>query len=199
MESEVPSQALPSSRRAARELALRAIYHIEATGASVDEAIKVCLESFEVTAEILEFARELVAGTYGNRRELDQEIKKAIRENWDLYRLCSTDRAAIRIAAYELIHCPGIPPKVSINEAIVLAKKYGSNESGKFVNGVLGAILKSSPKANWNPAQATVDEEIEPDDVVPPVEEIAEDSPEYAELAKAGPWRIKTNGESGQN
>src|SRR5690349_7281417 len=82
--------------------------------------------------------------------------------DYDFNRIAAIDGNILRIAAYELFFEPGIPPAVTINEAIEIAKKYSTAESGKFVNGILGRLLADSPKANWDPASAPAEEIEEP-------------------------------------
>ena len=91
--------------------------------------------------EVRQFAERLIVGVLENLSILDQEISKRI-ENWSLSRLSMVDRNILRIAAFELAHCTDIPSRVAINEAIELAKKYGDDKSGLFVNGVLDAFLR---------------------------------------------------------
>jgi len=87
------------------------------------------------------FAMGLVRGVLENRAELDRMISQYATE-WPIDQITVTDRNILRLGAYELAHCPDIPAKVVINEAIELAKEFGGGSSGKFVNGVMGAIYK---------------------------------------------------------
>jgi len=80
-----------------------------------------------------------VEGTIKNIDKIDNLIQKYAL-NWELHRMAYVDRNILRFATYELLHLPDVPPKVSINEAIELAKKFGDQESGKFVNGILDKI-----------------------------------------------------------
>jgi len=92
----------------------------------------------EETRERVESA---VLGVLANQKEIDESIS-TYAQNWRLGRMASADRNIIRLAVYEMLFCPDIPPVVSINEAVDLAKEYGTNESGRFVNGVLDRIRK---------------------------------------------------------
>ena len=87
------------------------------------------------------FAEPLIRGTLEHRPELDKEIQKHAR-NWDLHRMAAVDRNILRLAVYEMFHRDDIPPVVSINEAVDIAKKYSTDDSGKFVNGILDSLRK---------------------------------------------------------
>lgn len=149
-------------------------------------------------AETAAFVRELVLGVIERRYELDRMIAPLMAEGWDYARIAAVDRLALRIATFELQHLPGVPPKVSINEAVELVKVFGSPESSRFVNGVLGRLLPASAKANWDPAQASSPE---PDSEAPEVlvveapeeeELVLEDDPKLADLRRAGGWVLRT-------
>ena len=90
-------------------------------------------------ADLRDFALSLVEGTCARLAEIDAHIRSAAR-NWDITRMAALDRNILRLAVYELAYCNDIPPKVAINEAIELAKKFGTEESGQFVNGILDKI-----------------------------------------------------------
>ncbi|MBI2928964.1 MAG: transcription antitermination factor NusB [Verrucomicrobia bacterium] len=85
------------------------------------------------------FAEPLIRGTLEHRAELDALIKKHAK-NWDLHRMAAVDRNILRLAAYEMLHRDDIPPVVSINEAVDIAKKFSTEDSGRFVNGILDKI-----------------------------------------------------------
>ena len=92
------------------------------------------------------FAESLVQGVWAHREELDELITRFSR-NYRLSRLAAVDRNILRLAVYEILHNKEVPPVVAINEAIELAKEYGSEESGRFVNGLLDRIRAESPRA----------------------------------------------------
>jgi N utilization substance protein B len=137
-------------RRRSREIALQVLYQIDVTEIAPDEGISLYYEF--LTAEETEtpevkapgavrpFAETLVRGVSLHRAELDRLIVAAS-EHWRLERMSVVDRNVLRIALYEMLHCPDIPPKVSINEAIELGKTFGSEDSGGFINGILDHIL----------------------------------------------------------
>ena len=102
------------------------------------EAVELPPPSAEEAAVRL-FADPLIRGTLSHRDELDAEVKKHAL-NWDLHRIAAVDRNILRLAIYEMLHRDDIPPVVSINEAVDIAKKFSTQDSGKFVNGILDKI-----------------------------------------------------------
>jgi N utilization substance protein B len=90
-------------------------------------------------AETRLFADPLIRGTIQNRDKLDDQIKKYAK-NWELHRIAAVDRNILRLAIYEMLHREDIPPIVSINEAVDIAKKFSTQDSGKFVNGILDKV-----------------------------------------------------------
>ena len=130
-------------RTKARECALKILYQIDVTNGSVDEALgnfwSYCEE--EDDAQLKEFVATLVNGARENLKTIDAEISH-FALNWQMHRMPVVDRNILRLAAFELLYLSDIPAKVSINEAIELAKKYGDKDSGKFVNAVLDKIKK---------------------------------------------------------
>lgn len=132
-------------RTRAREAALKFLYQIEITKEPWEKAAKVYWESNPTDPQIQEFANQLVCGTIKLRDEIDQWIKKCT-DHWEIARMAAVDRNILRLASYELLYTNEIPPKVAINEAVELAKKYGDTDSSKFVNGVLDKIHKEHQK-----------------------------------------------------
>lgn len=183
-----------SSRRKARELALRALYEAEIGQVAYRHAFANCREHSDLSDELVDYAEAIVKGIGEYGFDID-DIIVANLTGYDLDRLAAVDRNLIRIATFELYHLEGVPPAVSLNEAVELAKKYSTVDSHRFVNGVLGRILAGSPKANWNPDQAETFEELEADEESSP--EIEEISPEeVAALPKAGLWTLKAGDEA---
>jgi len=130
-------------RTKARECALKILYAVDIT----KEDPKRCIEAFwkdepEAEPQVKIFANSLVLGVFENKEEIDKLIS-AYTTNWQLKRMAVTDRNILRFATCELLYMEDIPPKVAINEAIDIAKKYGDKDSGKFVNGVLDKINKT--------------------------------------------------------
>lgn len=129
------------SRRQARELALQLLYQHELSGVSLDEM----QENFEgwqgASQSVQDFADGLARGTLGHAEEIDAFLQDQT-SHWRLDRLAAVDRNILRLALYELLHHSDTPPAVVIDEAIEIAKKFGAEESARFVNGVLDGFLK---------------------------------------------------------
>ena len=135
-------------RRKGRELALQALYQIEITADASAAAVDLFLSHFEGSAQAKEFARRLVSGVVSQRPDIDRLIEKCT-ENWKLMRIAKVDLLILRMAAYELIFCPDIPLNVSMDEAIEMGKRFGTGDSGSFINGVLDQLAHSdSAKAH---------------------------------------------------
>ncbi|MBC7186689.1 MAG: transcription antitermination factor NusB [Calditrichaeota bacterium] len=128
------------TRRAARELALRALYAAELSGRSASEVLADPLVMRQVDGQLAEFIHRLVTLTLQHREELDAYIV-AKSTNWDFARLAVIDKIVLRMAVCEFLHFEDIPPKVSIDEAIEISRKYSTEKSDKFVNGILDAVL----------------------------------------------------------
>jgi N utilization substance protein B len=134
-------------RTKARERALQALYQIDVAATDLDEALARFWPSFEpVEREVREGAEALVRGVAAHRREIDGAIEE-VSTNWRLDRMARVDRNVLRLAVFELRWREDVPVKVCIDEAIELGKKYGSESSGAFVNGVLDRIAASLPAA----------------------------------------------------
>lgn len=172
---------------------MRALYQIDIGGLSPANALRGDPEGHDLAPDLQAYADHLVNGIYSQRAAIDQLIAPLVTE-WDFTRIAAVDRNLLRIAAYELFQVPSVPPAVTINEAIELAKKYSTAESGRFVNGVLGRLLIDSPKSQWDPATAPEEdwESPAPPEEEAAVEEVREGSPEVAELERIGLWRVKT-------
>lgn len=126
-------------RTRARELALQALYQLDLQGEDFAPEIAGFLNDEETDAETVEFALALVRGVALEREELDARIS-AVAQNWDISRMAVIDRNVLRMATYELLFLEEIPPKVSINEAIELGKRFSTKNSGAFINGILDRI-----------------------------------------------------------
>lgn len=132
-------------RTQARECALQILYQHEINpdlGPLAQTLQSYWEENLEPSGEVREFAEGLVTGTLEHLAEIDETIRRAA-EHWELERMAVVDRNIMRFAVYELRYCEDIPPKVTINEAVNLAKKFSQSESGKFVNGILDKISHS--------------------------------------------------------
>ena len=139
-------------RTKARELALQALYQFDLRGDEVRPDVDDLLARATEDAEVLDFARTLIDGAWLKRAEIDKSIEAAAR-NWEMRRMAAIDRNILRLATYELLYVAEIPPLVTINEAIDMAKKYSTKKSGHFVNGILDHIRTTvAPEAKRGPA-----------------------------------------------
>jgi transcription antitermination factor NusB len=129
-------------RRKARELATQILFHMEFSPGSPDEVFKLICQNFDSSESIRVFSRELVCGVCDNREYLDEKIRQSSK-NWRLERMSRVDRSILRLGAFELLFLKEIPPKVSIDEAVELGKRFGSEDSGAFINGVLDNIFNN--------------------------------------------------------
>ena len=125
-------------RSRARRQALQILYQRDITGESVNRILVAGSYSVE-DGEPDEYCRALVSGVEDRLPTIDSTIGE-VSENWAVSRMPLVDRNILRLATYEICYCGDIPPSVSINEAVELAKTYGGEDSSKFVNGVLGKI-----------------------------------------------------------
>ena len=128
-------------RSKAREIALCLLYQIEIAKADSSTVLQEYLNNNPKKHEIFDFLSLLVKGVIENLDSIDCLIKKYVK-NWEIERLAAIDRNILRIGCFELLFLDDIPPKVSINEAIELAKRFGDIDSPRFVNGVLDKIFK---------------------------------------------------------
>jgi N utilization substance protein B len=150
-------------RTRAREFALQVLYEMDIAGSAheIDEALedfwkdrtdlvltepeKLVLEEDKKEPEIRAYAEKLVRGTLEKQKLIDPMIER-FAENWEIQRMACVDRNILRLATYEILHVDEIPVKVAINEAVELAKRYGEQDSSKFVNGILDRIAKTECK-----------------------------------------------------
>ena len=130
-------------RTRARELALQFLYQVDLLGPAKMEDLQDFLRDEERDGETVRFARRLVEGTREVQPELDEEIQR-VAQNWQIGRMAVVDRNVLRLATYELLACDDIPPKVAINEAIELGKRYSTANSGAFINGILDKIKSNA-------------------------------------------------------
>ncbi len=128
-----------SQRRRSRGFALQVLYQLEINKQDVQETLTQFQKTYLPKGESDEFLERLVYGVLEHRKEIDRLIKQ-YSKNWRLDRMSLIDRNILRLAIFELMHCEDIPPKVTLNEAIELGKRFGSEDSGRFVNGILDRI-----------------------------------------------------------
>lgn len=131
-----------NSRRKAREIALTFLYQWDLRGDSVRPEFDEILAKDRREPEVADYVKVLVDGTVAHRAEIDRRISEAA-EHWRLERMAVVDRNLLRMATFEMAHrADDVPRKVAINEAIELAKRYSTADSGAFVNGVLDRVKR---------------------------------------------------------
>ena len=127
------------TRRSARELAIQALFYMDANqNASLPMLERFC-ENFTPPQKARPFFKKLVTGVLGAKPQIDTLIER-FSKNWRIHRMSCVDRNVMRVAVFEMLSCHDIPPKVSINEAIDVGKKFGTEESGAFINGIIDSI-----------------------------------------------------------
>jgi transcription antitermination factor NusB len=128
-------------RTRARELAMQGLYQLDVQGRDLLEFLDGFFRENDADDTVCELASEWTKGTWQNLEFCDELIVGSTIK-WQLSRLSPVDKSILRLAVYQLKFCPDIPPKVVINEAIELAKKFSTAQSSAFVNGILDAVLK---------------------------------------------------------
>jgi len=137
-------------RRESRELALQALYQSEITKEDTVHILPRLVEAFSPDEGKDEFAERIVEGVQEHSRQIDRLIEQ-YSENWRLDRMPIIDRSILRMAIYELLYCEDIPPKVTLNEAIDLGKRFGAEDSGSFINGILDRIQHEAIRKSIHP------------------------------------------------
>lgn len=150
-------------RRIAREIAVSSLYQMEMNDVTATEAVDMLMEEArsdnEIGADFVEndqtdqYVRELVLGVAERKAAIDDMLQQFL-TGWQVDRLSRVDRQVLRLACYEMVFRDDVPPKAAINEAIELAKHFGTEESGKFVNGVLGKLMLELEGIKINPESA---------------------------------------------
>jgi N utilization substance protein B len=130
---------MPGTRHKARTIALQALYEIDSAGRKADAVVDRLLEGAGLSEENSDFARDLVAGTVGHRDEIDANIRR-FAPAWPVDQIATVDRNILRLAIFEILFDNKVPVKVAVSEAVELAKTFGSENSARFVNGVLGSV-----------------------------------------------------------
>ena len=139
---------MASNRHLGRIVALQTLYEqdfrleVNDEAFSLDEVLARNIERYEETIDDKDFIKKLVAGVDSHRDSLDDLIRPVAPE-WPIEQIARMDRIILRMGAYELTHDKNVPPKVVINEAVELAKAFGGDNSSKFINGVLGTLLRN--------------------------------------------------------
>ena len=132
---------MQKARRAARELALNLLYQADAGGIHLDDAIQTAREHAGAEEQVFDYAEMLARGAHRRRKEIDRVIRR-LSQGWPPARQPAVDRNILRLAMFEISNVEATPAAVVVNEAVELAKKFSTADSGKFVNGVLGAYLR---------------------------------------------------------
>ena len=138
-------------RRRSREFALQVLYQLDITKQDAVRAMAQRKEHFSPKGERDDFVERIVLGVIEHRQEIDQLIEQ-YSENWRLDRMNLVDRNILRMATFELLYFENIPPKVTLNEAIDLGKRYGTEDSGSFINGILDRIQNEAIRKPLRPA-----------------------------------------------
>jgi N utilization substance protein B len=133
------------NRRKSRELAMQALFYIDMSQNDSNDLLERFCVNFNPSKKARPFFIKLVNGVVQEKSEIDSIIEK-FSDNWKISRMSCVDRNIIRIAVYELLYCRDIPPKVSINEAIDVGKKFGTEVSGAFINGILDSVRMALKK-----------------------------------------------------
>jgi len=132
-------------RHKARELALQILFQLDSSQENLKEAIETFWALHRHPREMKEFANRLVEGTRKNLKAIDEKIVRYA-QHWEIERMAVVDRNILRLGAYEVLYCPDIPIKVSLNEAVELAKKFSTEKSSQFVNALLDKIAHEKRK-----------------------------------------------------
>jgi N utilization substance protein B len=130
---------MPGTRHKDRMIALQALYEIDSVARQPEAVVERLVANAKLSPENGDFVRELVGGAVKNREEIDRHIQK-LAPAWPINQLALIDRNVLRLAIFEILFDNKVPVKVAVNEAVELAKAFGSESSAKFINGVLGAV-----------------------------------------------------------
>ena len=136
---------MAGARRRARAIALQALYEVDSVGHDIEETLTNLLANVELSEENAVFAGELVNGVIQHKPEIDQQIK-SFAPAWPVEQIPVIDRNILRLAIFEILFDNKVPVKVAINEAVELAKTFGSDNSARFINGVLGSVSALASK-----------------------------------------------------
>jgi len=130
------------SRRQAREFALLVLFQVDLGKAEPEAAMRHVAEEKLLSEGEHAFAQRIVFGTIEQLKPIDT-IVSSLSRDWQIKRMATVDRNILRLALYEVFYCEDIPMAVSVNEAVELAKLYGGDDSGRFVNGILGKVVQN--------------------------------------------------------
>ena len=132
---------MAGARRKARAIIFQALYEIDSTGHKTDDVVNRLLSERGLSDDNNTFVRQQVSGIIKNKRQLDENIKR-FAPAWPVKQLPAVDRNILRLAIFELLMDNKVPTSIAINEAVELAKKFGSDSSARFINGVLSSVSK---------------------------------------------------------
>jgi transcription antitermination factor NusB len=138
-------------RRRARELAVQVLFHLEFSPDDPSEVFDLICENFDAPETIRDFSKKLVLGVYQKKDTLDKVISEASK-NWRIERMARLDKSILRLAAFEIMFMADIPPKVSLDEAVEIGKRFGGEDSGRYINGVLDNIYSTTMKIDQKAA-----------------------------------------------
>ncbi len=133
------------TRRQARELAMQALFYMDMQKYASEEMLEYFCGCFCTSKKSRPFLIKLVNGVLDEKGQIDTLVER-FSQNWQINRMSCVDRNVMRIAVYEMLYCDDIPPKVSINEAVDIGKKFGTQESGAFINGIMDSIRAALEK-----------------------------------------------------
>ena len=136
-------------RRSGRELAFKLLFQIDVGGGNLSDVFENARLASEASSEAWIFASQITRGAWNDRENIDPIIERYA-SGWTLDRMANADRNLLRLALHEILSRDDIPPSVSVNEAVELAKKYSTAESARFINGILGAYLRDNPTSKPN-------------------------------------------------
>ncbi len=133
------------NRHKAREFTLQLLFALDFNPQKIEKTTEMFWNDLSVPSEVRSFSDELVNGVHSKRDKIDDILAK-YSENWTIDRMTGVDRNILRMAIFELLYKPEIPKNVTINEAVEIGKKFGSDDSGAFVNGILDRIARDEKK-----------------------------------------------------
>lgn len=141
---------------------MQVLFSMDMNGTFSEEAVADYCRSFPPTKRVLPFFNYLTSGVLQNRSHIDTIVEQ-FSNNWKIRRMACVDRNILRLAVFELLYCADIPSKVAINEAIDIGKKFGSPETGSFINGIIDSIRIAIDKHQLTPIALPLPPDIEPD------------------------------------